>query len=572
MATQIVEIPVSSIEDANLISNDGKGSSTRKFSIDLDGFLNNDFTEFLGQETVPPAQNSAPQSLSSQLIRRQDSNESVSSNSSFYSIDYDDYQQSLLYNDDIESEFMSPLSGVSFPESPSMEDLSKNFNNLAKPNDDEVGSFRRSQKREKVENNEEESSESSSESNSDSDGSVSDPATLKRELELEESQPLLEDEEGVKDEPDQIRDDDDEEYRPVKKRIIGLAKKNDSFSSISSYSSGEASDSEDLDDFEYEDDDDEVGKRGNYEPITKRYKQPLSSRADDLKIGNWSLKDFSADVSDDGLARDVTFDIKILFGRRKIKYEICKPSKSAKSKTTLVIDFPFSQIAGLEFRNNEQTIVFQLSDPPTFSKKEKGKCGKVDDFTSGNASTYQRHHIFVQSLSNFAEYTDRLLSCDRRLRQLAKVGLSPVESTFSKNRGSSGTLPICDWDKENKASKHCGECKSNYCDVCDDVIHRHTTHKDHNRTPVTLIVRPQPAPKPKKTAIKKRKKMNNDRCRCGTGATKGTLGEPCTGNRCPCFSNGKSCVNCGCKNCSNPIRKSKPPGSSKLGAQEAVRV
>ena len=52
--------------------------------------------------------------------------------------------------------------------------------------------------------------------------------------------------------------------------------------------------------------------------------------------------------------------------------------------------------------------------------------------------------------------------------------------------------------------------------------------------------------------MKKRKK--NDRCRCGTGATKGTLGDPCTGQRCPCYSSGKGCDNCGCKNCANPLK------------------
>jgi len=270
---------------------------------------------------------------------------------------------------------------------------------------------------------------------------------------------------------------------------------------------------------------------------------------------------------------DVSLDIKILFGRRKIKYEMCTPHKTAKAKTTLVIDFPFSSISGIEFKTAEQIIVFQLSETPTFTKKEKGKCGRVDDFTNGNASLYQRHHIYVLSSSHFTEYMERLLSCDRRLRQLAKVGLSPVETTFPNPEIKSSTQVFCDWDKENKASKHCEECKSNYCDVCDDVLHRHSSHRFHNRIPVQVIVRPPPAPKPaKKTAPKKRKKMNNDRCRCGTGATKGTLGEPCTGNRCPCFSNGKSCVNCGCKNCSNPIKKSKPGAANRVSSLEVIRV
>jgi len=558
MATQIVEIPVSSIDQepptststnpSNAIPSNDK--EKRKFSIDIDNFLTTDFPDYIKED----------RSNGLHSVRRQDSNESVSSVSSFYSVDFDDYQNNLLYSDDLDADFMSPFS-LSFPESPSIDELSRNFTGLAAKNDDDVSNFRRSQKNEKVENNEEESSSDSSSDSDSSDGSISDVATIKKELEEEEYQ------EGIQDEPD-VKDDDDEEYRPVKKRIIGI-QKNDSFSSVTSYSSG-ASDSDELDEAEYDEDDDDAAQSGNYEPLTKRYKQPLSLRAENLKIGNWSLQDFSSEVSEDGIPLDVTLDIKILFGRRKIKYEICKPNKVSKTKTTLVVDFPFSQISGLDFRAQEQTIVFHLSEPPIFTKKEKGKCGRIDDFTNGNASTYPRHHIYVQSAANFVEYKDRLLSCDRRLRQLAKVGLSPVESTFPNSENRTSAVPVCEWDKENKASKRCEVCNANYCDVCDDVLHRNASHKTHKRVPVTIVLKPIPVPtKPKKPTIKKRKKMNNDRCRCGTGATKGTLGEPCTGNRCPCFSNGKSCVNCGCKNCSNPIKKSSKSGGR--GSQE-IRV
>jgi len=150
-----------------------------------------------------------------------------------------------------------------------------------------------------------------------------------------------------------------------------------------------------------------------------------------------------------------------------------------------------------------------------------------------------------------------LLGCDRRLRQLSKLGISPLETTFPSEAQWNG-IPPCDWDKENKATKHCKDCKSNYCDVCDDVIHRHEAQKSHRRIPV-----PVQLPRPKKAGTKKRKKMNSDRCRCGTGATKGTLGEPCTGNRCPCFSNGKNCTSCGCKGCANPIKRNPRSPSNK---------
>jgi len=563
LATNIIEIPVSSIEQpGNITSSEARKTPTRKFSIDLDGFLNNDFADIVAQNVDAPVKPAFPSSATA--IRRQESNDSVSSNSSFFSVDFDDYQQGLL--DDFGDDLLSPF-GISFPQSPSIEDLSRNFTALGKTPDEEVQqNFQRSQKNEKVENNEDSSASSESGSESDSSGSVSDPATIKKELDMEEQDLVEEDQEGVHDEPD-VKEEEDEEYRPAKRRILGIGK-NDSFSSVSSYSSG-GSESDEADEDEYEEDEDEGYKGAAYEPNSKRYKQPLSLRADDLKIGEWSLKEFAHEVSDDGLALDVNFDIKILFGRRKIKYEIIKPS-GLKNKATLVMDFCFSSIIGLDFKTKEQKIVFQLSEPPVFSKKEKGKCGKIDDFTNGYASKYPRHYIYVQSLANYSEYMERLLSCDRRLRQLAKVGINGSETPFPENVRSS-VAPTCDWDKESKATKYCETCKSSYCDLCDEVIHRQASHKAHKRNPVVVPTKPLP-PKPKRPAIKKRKKVNSDRCRCGTGATKGTLGEPCTGNRCPCFSNGKSCVSCGCKNCANPIRKSRPGSGSRLSSQEALRV
>jgi len=553
MATQIVEIPIQNIEDFD-------GLLTNNF----DDIFNNDaFSSGLGNNSNTNVQNE--ESISSplpNLIRKSNSNDSISSASSFFGLDMDDYQQNLLYNDDVDSDFMSPL----FPQSPSMDELSTNFTSLAaRHSDEEASHISRGQKNEKVENNEEEStSESSADSSSESEESNSEEnrVTAKKSpisFADQQQQGLHQDE----DSHDATLNDDDDEYRPVKKRFVG-PNKNDSFSSVSSYSSG-ASDSEG-EDLEYEDDDEFEGSK-NYEPITKKYKQPVSLRADDLRIGGWSLQNFSQH------GEDVSLDIKILFGRRKIKYEICRPNKVAKTKTTLVIDFPFSSISGLEFKTKEQVIVFQLAELPTFTRKEKGKCAKVEDFTNGNASTYQRHHIHVLSGNAFTEYMERLLSCDRRLRQLAKVGLSPIESTFPATEGRVANIPMCDWDKENKATKYCEECTSNFCDVCDDVLHRHATHRLHNRLPVQIIVKPPPQPpKPKKAPIKKRKKMNSDRCRCGTGATKGTLGEPCTGNRCPCFSNGKSCVNCGCKNCANPIKKTKAASSARVSQEASYKV
>jgi len=216
------------------------------------------------------------------------------------------------------------------------------------------------------------------------------------------------------------------------------------------------------------------------------------------------------------------------------------------------LDYEFAQISGLTFKPKERLLIFHLSEPPSFSSKERGKCNKIPDFTQGNASRFQTHVIELAPNVNIEDPFEILLQSDRRLWQLSEIALPSIDSTFSNL--DVPTL-VCDWDKENTAVIFCSECNANYCDDCDDVLHRHATRKSHKRIPVSNGVL-----KPKKN--KKRKK--NDRCRCGTGATKGTLGDPCTGNRCPCYSNGKNCSNCGCKNCSNPYKKKPTGGSSSM--------
>ena len=81
--------------------------------------------------------------------------------------------------------------------------------------------------------------------------------------------------------------------------------------------------------------------------------------------------------------------------------------------------------------------------------------------------------------------------------------------------------------------------------MCDEVIHLNGEKRNHKRVHVD-------SRSMKSRDSKKRKQ--NDTCRCGTGATRGTLGDPCTGSRCPCYSSGRGCVGCGCKNCNNPIQ------------------
>jgi len=545
MTTRIVEIPVPFVQDGEHTKNH------KRPSVDIEGFLNNDFSNYLNNEDAR-ALNSVPNSALQ--IQRTDSNNSISSTGSFY-LDLDDFSSSLYLNGTEEDDFLSPLSGNEippFPESPSMEDLRNKLGNMKT-------SSMTGQKQEKEEDNEDESSSSSSDNNSEVD---------------DESEELLK--KGYSDdEPlSAIKDEVDERIRPVKKTRVG-PQRNDSFSSISSYSSGGSSDEENEleDDFEnddyFEDDEEDPLMGGNKKRVAvgpKKYKQPASLRADDLTIGTWNMKEL-CDNDDE----EITFDVKILFGRRKIKYEISKPQRGSKHRLILAMDFPFNFISGLEFRAKDHEIVFQLSERPTFSKKEKGKCSRTTDFTTNlQATSYMKHHVLVEDNFGFTDFMERLLGCDRRLRQLAKVGVSNSEPTFPAERFGNATIPPCDWDKDQYATKHCEDCKANYCDVCDDVLHRHETHRTHRRIPVQLIMKPIAIPKPKKNCTKKRKKMNNDRCRCGTGATKGTLGEPCTGNRCPCFSAGKSCTSCGCKGCANPLKRNprSPAYSNSVSRQQ----
>jgi len=272
----------------------------------------------------------------------------------------------------------------------------------------------------------------------------------------------------------------------------------------------------------------------------KKYRQPASLRAVNLNIGPWKLTDPLKPATG---AEQFSLEVKFLFGRRKIKYDFFQPS----SKKSLILDFEFSQISALTFKPDERVLIFQITEVPSFSSKERGKCNKVPDFTQGNASRYSTHIIELAPNVNYEDQFEKLLQSDRRLKQLAELPPPAIDSTFS-NVDEMSIVPsvVCDWDKENSAVVYCGECNANYCEDCDDVLHRHATRKTHKRIPVS-----NGSAKPKK--CKKRKK--NDRCRCGTGATKGTLGDPCTGNRCPCYSNGKSCSNCGCKNCNNPYKK-----------------
>ena len=215
------------------------------------------------------------------------------------------------------------------------------------------------------------------------------------------------------------------------------------------------------------------------------------------------------------------------------------------------MEFPFSAIVKLSVKNPEKLLILQLNKKPNFTIKERGRCSKVPDFTENYASTYSVHCIRVAN-ANILENIEKLVLCDKRLSKLEKTKDVSFNATFDVSKTTSSPVATaapeipCDWDGESGAVFHCEECNANYCQACDEVIHRNAGKRAHKRIGVE-------AKMDKNKESKKRKQA--DSCRCGTGATRGTLGEPCTGNRCPCFSSGRGCVSCGCKNCSNPVVK-----------------
>jgi len=259
--------------------------------------------------------------------------------------------------------------------------------------------------------------------------------------------------------------------------------------------------------------------------------------ASKLLIGSWLLKGANPHATSE--AEKSLFNIEVSTnGAQRIKYEITQPGAS------LMIDYEISSISGVTFKTDPNTMIVELSEPPSFSAKEEGKWIKVLDFTQCNASHYRRHHI--EFYGSVTPYMNILFQRDDAIRQLADVGLPevPTEPSFAP---AIATM-VCDWDKENIALLHCVECGTqNYCAECDEVLHRHPDKRHHKRIPTHQLVHNNP-----NRLKRKKKKQKSERCRCGTGATKGTLGDPCTGNRCPCYSDGKGCSSCGCKNCKNP--------------------
>jgi len=252
----------------------------------------------------------------------------------------------------------------------------------------------------------------------------------------------------------------------------------------------------------------------DFDDNTKKFPTPSNILASKVTIGDWSWSNV---------------EVKFLFGRRKMKYYV----KGLLGDTQMMIDFDFSQIGCLKVDCEKKLLKIELSSLPNFIEKVSGRWIKATDFTHGNASLYRQHKITVPP-ALFDKHILRLLQYDSQLKALTEA------SSITASPGPTFKPNLCDWDRENSATVHCDDCGANYCDDCDEILHRHPEKKTHKRVTFSSAV--------KKSAKRKKKA----RCRCGTGATKGTLGNPCTGNRCPCFSEGRKCTSCGCKHCNNP--------------------
>lgn len=261
----------------------------------------------------------------------------------------------------------------------------------------------------------------------------------------------------------------------------------------------------------------------------------IRQTASKLLIGAWLLKGANPNATTD--AEKSLFNIEVSLTPSRLKYEITQPGAS------LMIDYEISCISGISFKSdNVISMAVELSEPPSFSAKEEGKWIKVLDFTQGNATHYKRHTLdFYTTVQPFINH---LLEQDSHIKELMEQGLS--SDTADQSFASVPTM-MCDWDKENLAILHCVECGTqNFCAECDEVLHRHPEKRTHRRIPAHQLSHASSGRK------RKNKKKKSERCRCGTGATKQTLGFPCTGNRCPCYSEGKGCSSCGCKGCKNP--------------------
>lgn len=276
-----------------------------------------------------------------------------------------------------------------------------------------------------------------------------------------------------------------------------------------------------------------------------------------LSIGNWLLSGSIKPPQD--TTNGFSIEMKWLLGRKKIVYQIFQPEHNK----FLILEYDFAQICGLQFKDTTPCMmIVELTDPPVFATKDdKGKLTRVIDFTQGNATYYKRHYIELIS-GNFSTQIEQLMISDSRIKKLVATSLIGAQATFLPQSN------VCDWDKETSAVLQCTDCSAKYCEECDEVLHRHPTKKQHIRTQITEAS----TQNTDKGSIKKRKKRKKgDKCRCGTGATKGTLGEPCTGNRCPCFSERRNCVSCGCKNCNNPYNH-KQNGTTSDGSDGAVET
>jgi hypothetical protein len=249
-----------------------------------------------------------------------------------------------------------------------------------------------------------------------------------------------------------------------------------------------------------------------------------------------------------GMKGPFNVELRVQTGRQKLQYQI-EDLPAGKYR----IDIRFETICrlsvgtttiqpkGKEKEPGVPLLELELTEPPVFWTEKLGcKFQKSEDFTGGQATHHRLHTLLFHSKPETVYQIVSTLLADAPHIQESTEPLS--DSTFTPD------VPICANDETNVALVRCEDCKENYCRECDDVLHRNSKKKNHIRRPLT--------------GPDSKKRKNVGKCRCGSGAIK-DIANVCITKRCPCFSDGYGCINCGCKSCKNPNGARKEKNASK---------
>ena len=139
-----------------------------------------------------------------------------------------------------------------------------------------------------------------------------------------------------------------------------------------------------------------------------------------LSVGKWERKStFLGEVC-----------AKFYYSKKKIVWEIMTLGLMAK------MEIEFADIVGLEFlmpAEGTSTLTVQVKKPPRYFGEINPRPGKniqwteSTDFTGGFGNTNTRHTLTFPK-GSLQKHYEKLLSCDNRIKELAKAGLSALRS------------------------------------------------------------------------------------------------------------------------------------------------